>query len=48
MKSLACALIALVSTAFRSHVSLQLEIVALRHQLTVYQRMANEATAWTM
>lgn len=40
MKSLACALIALVSTAFRSHLSLQLEIVALRHQLTVYQRMA--------
>ncbi len=38
MKSLICALLALVSTTFRSHMSLQLEIVALRHQLTVYQR----------
>lgn len=40
MKSLFCALIAFVATAFRSHLSLQLEIVALRHQLTVYQRAA--------
>ncbi len=38
MRSLFCALLALVSTTFRSHMSLQLEIVALRHQLTVYQR----------
>lgn len=40
MKTLLCALIAFVSTAFRSHLSLQLEIVALRHQLTVYRRSA--------
>lgn len=42
MKSLVCALLAFVVTAFCSHVSLQLEmeIVALRHRLTVYQRAA--------
>ena len=38
MKSIVCALLLLVSTVIRSRVSLQLEIVALRHQLAVYQR----------
>jgi len=38
MKPIVCALLAFVSTLFRSRHSLQLEIVALRHQLTVYQR----------
>jgi len=38
MKSIVCALILLVSTVVRSRLSLQLEIVALRHQLAVYQR----------
>jgi hypothetical protein len=40
MKSLVSALIAFVSTAFRLHLSLQLEIVGLRYQLSVYQRTA--------
>jgi hypothetical protein len=31
-------LITFMATLFRSRLSLQLEIVALRHQLTVYQR----------
>jgi len=31
------ALLAFVASFFRSRVSLQLEIVALRHQLTLYQ-----------
>ena len=34
------ALVAIITTWFRSRLSLQLEIVALRHQLTVYQRSA--------
>jgi hypothetical protein len=38
MKPIVCALLLLVSTVLRSRVSLQLEIVALRHQLAVYQR----------
>ena len=38
MKPIVCALLLLVTTVIRSRVSLQLEIVALRHQLTVYQR----------
>ena len=38
MKPIVCALLLLVSTVIRSRVSLQLEIVALRHQLAVYQR----------
>jgi len=38
MKSIVGALLLLVSTVIRSRVSLQLEIVALRHQLAVYQR----------
>ena len=29
-----------ISTAFRSRLSLQLEVIALRHQLCVYQRSA--------
>jgi len=33
MKPIVCALLLLVSTVIRSRVSLQLEIVALRHQL---------------
>lgn len=32
--------LAFVSTQFRSRRSLQLEVAALRHQLTVYQRAA--------
>ena len=40
MKPVVCALLLLVSTVIRSRVSLQLEIVALRHQLAVYQRTA--------
>jgi hypothetical protein len=35
MKPIVCALLLLVSTVIRSRVSLQLEIVALRHQLAV-------------
>ena len=38
MRTLICALVAFVSTLFRSRLALQLENVALRHQLTVYQR----------
>ena len=38
MKPIVCALLQLVSTVIRSRLSLQLEIVALRHQLAVYQR----------
>jgi len=38
MKTIICALLAFMSALFRSQFSLQLEIVALRHQLTVYQR----------
>ena len=38
MKSIVCSLILLVSTVIRTRDSLQLEIVALRHQFTVYQR----------
>ncbi|MGB5583265.1 MAG: hypothetical protein WBO93_06670 [Gammaproteobacteria bacterium] len=38
MRTLICALVAFVSTLFRSRLSLQLENVALRHQITVYQR----------
>jgi hypothetical protein len=38
MKPIVCSLLLLVSTVIRSRFSLQLEIVALRHQLAVYQR----------
>ena len=38
MKPIVCALLLLVSTVIWSRLSLQLEIAALRHQLTVYQR----------
>ena len=38
MKPILSALLAFLSTNFRSRLSLQFEIVALRHQLTVYQR----------
>ena len=38
MPPLARALIAFLATWFCSRLSLQLQIVALRHQLTVYQR----------
>ncbi len=38
MKAIASALLALVATLFRSRVTLQPEIVALLHQLTVFQR----------
>ncbi len=35
MKPIVCALLAFASSAFRSRLSLHLEIVAPRHQLTV-------------
>ena len=38
MRTLICVLLAFVSNVFRSRLTLQLENVALRHQLTVYQR----------
>ena len=38
MKTIICALLAYVSSLYRSLLTLHLEIVALRHQLTVYQR----------
>ena len=38
MKSILLALTDFLSTAFRRHLSLQMEVVALRHQLSVYQR----------
>jgi putative transposase len=38
MKPIVRALITFMATLFRSRLSLRLEIVALRHQLTVYQR----------
>ncbi len=38
MKPILSALLAFLSTIFRSRLSLQFEIIALRHQLTVYQR----------
>lgn len=40
MKLIVRAVLVFVSTIFRSRLSLQFEIVALRHQLTVYQRTA--------
>jgi hypothetical protein len=40
MKPIVRALLAFLSTMFLSRLSLQFEIVALRHQLTVYQRTA--------
>ena len=40
MKPIVCALLLLVSTVVQSRLSLQLEIVALRHQLAVYQKTA--------
>jgi hypothetical protein len=33
-----CAFLALLLLPFRTHLSMQLAILALRHQLTVYQR----------
>jgi len=38
MIAVICALFAFTSSLFRSRLDLQLEIVALRHQLNVYQR----------
>jgi len=35
------ALLSVICTGFRSRLSLQLEVVALRHQLSVYQRSSN-------
>ena len=40
MKPTVYALLQFMTTVFRSRLSLQLEIVALRHQLAVYQRTA--------
>ena len=40
MKHIVCAFIAFVTTLLRSRLSLQIEIVALRHQLAVYERSA--------
>jgi len=36
MKPIVCALLLLVSIVIRSRISLQLEIVVLRHKLAVY------------
>ena len=38
MGAVLSALLAGFATLFRSHLALQLEILALRHQLTIYQR----------
>ena len=38
MRSLWLALVHLLSTAFRQRLALQLKTVALRHQLSVYER----------
>ena len=38
MKTIICVLLAFLATLFRSRLTLQLEIVALRHQIIVYQR----------
>ena len=40
MKPIVCALLAFLSGFFRSRLSLQIEIVALRHQINVYRRSA--------
>jgi hypothetical protein len=40
MKPIVCAFIAFLTTLLRSRLSLQIEIVALRHQLAVYERSA--------
>jgi hypothetical protein len=40
MKPIVCALFAFVNTLFRPKLSMQFEIIALRHQLSVYQRTA--------
>ena len=45
MLAIVAALAAAVPGFFRSHVSLQLENVALRHQLAVYQRRQTCLTA---
>ncbi|MFV1951658.1 MAG: integrase core domain-containing protein [Nitrospinota bacterium] len=37
MKNILCSLLSFIVSTFRSRASLQLEILALRHQLTVYQ-----------
>ncbi|MGB5340080.1 MAG: hypothetical protein WBO06_13415, partial [Gammaproteobacteria bacterium] len=46
MKPIVCALLLLVSSVIRSRLSLQLEIVALRHQLAVYQRTKAPSPTW--
>jgi putative transposase len=38
MKPILCALLTFLATLFRSRLSMQLEIMALRHQISVYQR----------
>ena len=40
MSSLFVALLALVTSSFRTRVALQAEILALRHQLAVFQKSA--------
>jgi putative transposase len=40
MKPIVYALFAFVTTLFRSQLSMRFEIIALRHQLSVYQRTA--------
>lgn len=40
MKPIIAALFVFVSTLLRSRVAMQVEIIALRHQLSVYQRTA--------
>jgi len=41
MKPIICALLSFLSTMFWSRRSLQVEVVALRHQLAVYKRTTN-------
>jgi hypothetical protein len=43
MRMLDSALVAFVSTLFRSRLALQLENVALRHQINVYQRTSKRS-----
>ena len=40
------ALLAVIRTVARSRLSLQLEVVALRHQLSVYQRSVPSWAQW--
>ena len=47
MKAVLLALVAALRAGFRSRASLQLEVLALRHQLAVYQRRQLRARTHT-